>query len=69
MILPQTYVAWRKASRSKDDACVEAGRTAIGHLIGVRDTLDNGLGPILEFSRTEWSLFLATVKNGGHAPR
>lgn len=56
---------WRKSSRSKDDAqCVEAG-TGFG-VVGVADTAENQRGPILEFTRAEWGLFLQQIKNGDH---
>ncbi|WP_084337026.1 DUF397 domain-containing protein [Actinomadura oligospora] len=56
-----SFTAWRKSSRSKDDSeCVEVGAGA--GVIGVADTADLGSGPILEFSRPNWSDFMEEIK-------
>jgi hypothetical protein len=53
---------WFKATDSGDHGCVEVafhdGR------IGVRDTKDEGRGPVLAFDEHEWACFLAGAKRG-----
>ncbi len=74
-------VPWRKSSRSNNGgACVEVAtvslaewrRSASGaevatsrHVHLARDS-KNPNGPVLAFTRSEWSLFLARVKGGPH---
>jgi hypothetical protein len=53
---------WGKSSASQDGNCVEAGEGACG-LVHVRDSKDPG-GPVLDFTRDEWTAFLAGVRNG-----
>lgn len=52
---------WRKSTHSGGSTgdCVEVG-SRFGVL--VRDTKDNGTGPVLDFAPTAWSDFLATLK-------
>lgn len=67
MTTRDSFTGWRKAIRSKDDdACVEVGRGTEG--VGVADTKDFGTGPILEFGKAEWGLFLTKVKGGAYRP-
>ncbi|MTE13355.1 DUF397 domain-containing protein [Nocardia sp. CT2-14] len=48
---------WYKSSRSDGgNACVEVCHTAAATL--VRDTKDNGRGPILEFPADVWTDFI-----------
>jgi hypothetical protein len=55
---------WRKSTLSNlNGSCVEVGRV-LPDRIGVRDTKDNGTGPILFFTGVEWSAFLAAAKSG-----
>jgi hypothetical protein len=53
---------WRKSTHSggSGGACVEAG-TAPGMVL-VRDTKDNGHGPVLRVSAETWRTFTATVR-------
>lgn len=51
---------WRKSSWSAAGNCVEAG-TAPG-AVAVRDTKDNGTGPVLAFSPGAWAAFTGTLK-------
>jgi hypothetical protein len=44
-------------------SCVEVGRL-LPDGIGVRDTKDNGSGPILIFTDAEWNAFIAGAKEG-----
>lgn len=55
---------WIKASASNDQgACVEVRQLVDGSR-QVRDTKDNGAGPILSFSKAEWEAFLDGAKKG-----
>lgn len=53
-------VTWRKSTYSSGGAnnCVEVGAAA-GVL--VRDTKDNGTGPVLGFTATAWTEFLSSL--------
>lgn len=53
---------WHKAEANKSNgSCVEVMETEEGFL--VRDTKDGGDGPVLSFTRAEWEMFLAGVRN------
>jgi len=57
-------VFWRKSTfSSMNGSCVEVGRL-LPDGIGVRDTKDNGSGPILIFTDSEWNAFIAGAKEG-----
>jgi hypothetical protein len=54
---------WQTSSRSGNNgACVEV--MSIGDAVRVRDTKDNGNGPVLSFTAQEWTAFIAGAKNG-----
>jgi len=53
--------AWRKSSFSSNNGCVEVADTATH--VWVRDSKDRG-GPVLAFTRHEWTVFLAGVRAG-----
>jgi hypothetical protein len=54
---------WTKSSRSGNNgACVEVMNT--GDAVRIRDTKDNGNGPVLSFTAQEWTAFIAAAKNG-----
>jgi hypothetical protein len=54
-------VGWRKASHSAANAdCVEVG--ADRRVVGVRDTKQQGVGPVLEFPAAAWRVFIAAAK-------
>ena len=56
------FQRWRKSRHSQPNGgCIEAGR-AVDGTIGVRDTKDDGTGPILEFTPAEWRAFLRTIR-------
>lgn len=56
---------WKKASYSGGNGggCVEAAGCPDGSVL-VRDTKDNGTGPVLRFLPAEWTAFIAGVRNG-----
>ena len=55
---------WRKSTYSNmNGSCVEIGRL-LPDRIGVRDTKDNGTGPVLIFTSSEWDAFIAGAKDG-----
>lgn len=53
---------WRKSSFSSGNGgnCLEAGNT--GAAVAVRDTKQNGEGPVLAFTREAWATFTAALK-------
>ena len=53
---------WRKSSHSGGNGgeCVEVGQ--VPGVVAVRDTKDNGHGPVLGFSPEAWKRFTATIK-------
>ena len=56
--------SWQKSWYSNlNGSCVEIGRI-LPDRIGVRDTKDNGAGPILFFTDAEWSAFISGAKSG-----
>lgn len=56
--------SWRKSSFSNlNGNCVEARRLPHDR-IAVRDTKDNGTGPVLIFTTAEWDAFMAGAKEG-----
>jgi hypothetical protein len=55
---------WRKSSFSNmNGSCVEISQL-LPDRIGVRDTKDNGIGPVLIFTGAEWRAFIAGAKEG-----
>jgi hypothetical protein len=58
-------VPWRKSTYSSGNGgqCVEAGHAA-GTVL-VRDTKDNGLGPVLRVTPSDWRRFTATIRATG----
>jgi hypothetical protein len=57
------YTGWIKSSYSNSSAnCVEIATD--GHTVGVRDSKQNGDGPVLKFSRAEWAAFLRAGRAG-----
>jgi hypothetical protein len=53
---------WRKSVASGDAGCVEVAY--VDGVIGVRDTKDQGAGPVLMFTQREWTAFLAGAQAG-----
>ena len=60
--MSQEVLAWRKASASGSNGCVEVAPLADGG-VAVRDS-KNPESPILSFSRHEWICFLDGVAQG-----
>jgi len=59
-----SQASWQKSFFSNlNGSCVEVGRLEADR-IGVRDTKDNGTGPVLVFTGPEWTAFLAGAKEG-----
>lgn len=55
---------WRKSSRSggSGNQCVEVA--IMSEAVGVRDTKDQGQGPILSFRLEEWAAFVDDIRRG-----
>jgi hypothetical protein len=53
---------WQTSTASGGDGCVEV--RADGDRILVRDTKDNGAGPVLSFTGAEWDAFIAGAQKG-----
>jgi len=61
-MIKTTGATWRKSRRSQDNgACVEVAN--LGGTIGVRDSKDP-MGPVLIFSRKEFSAFIDSAARG-----
>jgi Domain of unknown function (DUF397) len=58
----QMRVEWRKSTLSTTNGCVEVA--VVGDRIAVRDSKDQGQGPVLEFTAVEWDAFLGGVRGG-----
>lgn len=58
-----SFTDWRKSSLSDVGNCVEVAFAADGS-VGVRDSKQHGLGPVLEFTPAEWEAFLGGVAGG-----
>jgi uncharacterized protein DUF397 len=58
----QTRVDWRKSTFSTTNGCVEVA--FVGDRIAVRDSKQQGQGPVLEFTAVEWAAFLGGVRGG-----
>lgn len=60
-----TGARWRKSTRSGSNggSCVEVADN-LPTVVGVRDSKDNGIGPVLTFTRAEWSAFVSAVRDG-----
>jgi hypothetical protein len=57
-------VTWRKSSWSAMNGnCLEFAELEDG-LIGIRDTKEDGQGPVLVFDRTAWRSFIHETKRG-----
>lgn len=59
---PPPEASWRKSRASGNGGCVEITDTAAN--VWVRDSKEQGRGPVLTFTRREWTAFLAGVRAG-----
>ena len=57
---------WRKSSHCADNTCVEVAST--GDRVLLRDSKDRG-GPVLQFSRRQWAVFVRRVRGGEFGAR
>jgi Domain of unknown function (DUF397) len=56
-----TFTTWRKATYSHANGdCVEVA--ACRAVVGVRDTIQHGHGPVLQFSTAAWRAFVDAAK-------
>jgi hypothetical protein len=58
----QARIEWRKSTFSTTNGCVEVA--VVGDRIAVRDSKQQGQGPVLEFTAAEWVAFLGGVRGG-----
>ena len=58
----QARIEWRKSTLSTTNGCVEVA--FIGDRIALRDSKQQGRGPVLEFTAVEWDAFLGGVRGG-----
>ena len=59
----EVFGEWAKSTRSNPSGnCVEVAKSF--DEVKVRDTKDNGDGPILTFTRAEWLAFIDGAKDG-----
>jgi len=56
-------LTWRKSTFSDDQGCVEVAPVDDGGML-VRDSKQNGAGPVLVFTEVEWAAFRAGVLAG-----
>ncbi len=58
-------ITWRKSSwSSMNGNCVEVAELR-GEMIGVRDTKDGGMGPVLLLDQAAWRSFIDDLKSAG----
>jgi hypothetical protein len=58
----QAGIVWRKSTLSTTNGCVEVA--VVGDRIAVRDSKQEGRGPVLEFTAAEWAAFVGGVRGG-----
>jgi hypothetical protein len=58
-------VAWHKSTHCANNTCVEVA--LLDGQIAVRDSKDRH-GPVLRFSRAEWTAFVDAARNGEFDP-
>ncbi len=60
---PEKFTNWRKSSRSGGgDNCIEVA-VALDGTVGMRDSKDR-TGPVLGFTRGEWTAFTDAIRDG-----
>jgi hypothetical protein len=61
-MMSDTFTGWRKATYSHaNGACVDVATRR--RVVGVRDTLQRGHGPVLQFSTEAWRAFVDATKS------
>lgn len=64
-----THANWHKSTRSgANGSCVEVA-TNLADGVAVRDTKDQGQGPVLTFGTGEWTAFISAIQTGAFDPR
>lgn len=59
----EVFADWHKSARSNPSGnCVEVSEGS--EYVLVRDTKDKGNGPVLKFTRDEWTAFIGGAKDG-----
>jgi hypothetical protein len=53
---------WLTSTYSGGNGCVEVA--FVGGQVGVRDSKQQGQGPVLEFTANEWNAFLTGAREG-----
>jgi ABC-type amino acid transport substrate-binding protein len=62
--IDQSALEWRKATKSNPSGnCLEVAQLADGG-IAVRDSKQQGRGPVLQYTPQEWEAFVDGVKKG-----
>jgi Domain of unknown function (DUF397) len=57
-----TFTGWRKATYSHGNGdCVEVATGRSG--VGIRDTVQQGHGPVLQFTAEAWRVFIGTANS------
>jgi hypothetical protein len=56
----QASIQWRKSTLSTTNGCVEVA--VVGDRIAVRDSKQQGRGPVLEFIAVKWDAFFGGVR-------
>ncbi|MFI7596882.1 DUF397 domain-containing protein [Actinoplanes sp. NPDC049681] len=57
-----TTAIFKKSQRSGDNGCVEVA-TNLASVVAVRDSKETA-GPVLVFTKAEWSAFVGGVRDG-----
>ncbi|GAA2602763.1 DUF397 domain-containing protein [Actinomadura fulvescens] len=65
-MISDRFSVWRTAGHSGGGNCVEVAGDS--ELVAVRDSKDR-VGPRLEFTASEWTVFVTRAKRGAFDPR
>jgi hypothetical protein len=62
-----TFTTWRKSKRSGgDNSCVEVAVASDGSVIGIRDSKQQGRGPVLRLPAHHWAALQAAICAGNY---